>query len=159
MQPDPVDHLPLINHVIKQMGLKGDIAEEAFSESLVIITKASQTYDPNQNVPVANWLAIKIRWSLKRWLWKQRQVTDHLPLYEALIENSNNQIDNSIELKETIAKAQSLLTPEEYFCIIADAFGYQGRELARRLNISEVQVSRIKKRARIKLAKLNGDEQ
>jgi len=70
MQPNPADHLALIHRVINQMGISENERDEAFSESLVAITEAAQSFDPTKG-SVAGWLARNIRWSIKTWQLKQ----------------------------------------------------------------------------------------
>lgn len=143
MQPDPGEHIPLIYRVINQMGLKGDIADEAFSEGLVILTKASQSFDSSKNIPVANWLAMKIRWSLKKWLWQYRRPITYIGNYYQYIET----IDFKVELDETLEIAKTILTNEEYLCLIGEALGLKGYEIAKQIQKSNAQVTRIKQRA------------
>jgi RNA polymerase sigma factor (sigma-70 family) len=156
MKPDPADHLRIIHRVINQMGITGDMAEEAYSESLVIITQASQSFDPNKNVPVANWLAKNIHWSLKRWLWQQHRQQNVFKYIQdnQYAKEDANYMEIHTQLSETVAKAKEILTKEEYFCVMAKAFGYKGKELAKILNTSEVQISRIRQMAIKKLKKL-----
>jgi RNA polymerase sigma factor (sigma-70 family) len=150
---DASQHLPLINRVINQMGLIGDEAEEAYSESLVTITKAAKKYDPSYNVPVANWLAQNIRFGIQKWRSRQKL---YLPISMPIMAQQDIS-DISITLKETIEQLEILLTPLEKQVILATAIGYTGQEIARALNTYPVAVSRAKKRAREKLKGIRTD--
>lgn len=138
---DAGEHIPLIYRVIHQMHLVGDTAEEAFSEALVAITVAAQTYDPGYNVPVANWLARNIRWSLQTWLHKQHATVD---ISIIPIENTRETLQSKTELNDVLMLARNILTPMEYEVIMADAAGYSGREIAKHLGMPAVWVSRTK---------------
>lgn len=150
MGVDASQHLALINRVISQMGLRGDVAEEAFSEGLVIITEASQKFDPNKQVPVANWLALNIRWSLRNWLRKQHLAISIESSTGGFIDDKAS-ADNGFELKETLARIETLLSQEERFIVLASAIGYSGEEIAHVLKIAPSWVSRLKKRAQRKI--------
>ena len=130
------------------MGLRGDTAEEAFSESLVIITEAAMSYDPRHNVPLVNWLGRNIRWGLYKWLDKQHpavNIDDTMPLRAR--EESFSKVIEYRELLDRLAR----LTELERTVLLAEAFGWKGVEVARKLGISPVRVSKIKHRARKKL--------
>lgn len=147
---DPSEHLKLIHRVIHQMGLHGDEAEEAYSESLVAITTAAQTYDPGKGVPLANWLAKNIRWGIQNWRHKQR------PSYPIMdvVETPRDVLSARTDFKAVLTQVEKLLTPLERQVILAGAWGYSGKEIARALKITEVEVSRAKTRARAKLEQI-----
>ena len=147
MKVDASLHLPLISRVIGQMGFKGDAAEEAFSEGLVALTEAARKYDPGRNVPVANWLAINIRWSLQTWRSKQH-LTFELPQHLLAPKRTE---ESSAELKEVLTRAELILTPIERQVILAHAYGYKGREIAKTMGKSTGWVSKTLKRAQTKL--------
>lgn len=150
MKVDASQHLGLIHHVIKQMGITGTDAEEAFSESLVTIVVAAEEYDPSRNVPLANWLAKNIRWRIQNMRAAQHAT---LPL-EAVIEPSREAITSLIEYKEVLARLETLLTTEERQVILAGAIGFKGIEIAKALHTTPVQISRIRKRALEKLKEI-----
>lgn len=141
-------HIPLIYRVIGQMGLKGDTAEEAFSEGLVAITIASTTFNPDKDVPLANWLAMNVRWSLRRWIAKQHQ---NIPLEYLPSEPEHPEIP--IEFNEVIDKMQSVLSEKERKVLLAHAYGFTGKRISEVMKISEKQVTQIKQRAQRKLKK------
>lgn len=145
---DAGEHLRLAHRVIGQMGLRGDIAEEAFSESLVLITEAAISYDESRNVPLANWLARNIRWGISKWLDKQKPVM-HMEEDFVFPERTEN-FTKVIEYRELLGRL-SKLTLMERTVVLSEAFGYKGIEVAKRLGISPVSVSKIKRRARRKL--------
>lgn len=161
MSVDASPHLPLIGHVIKQMGLRGSTADEAFSEGLVAITKAAIKYDPGRNVPLANWLAQNIRWGINSWLEKERRINYLIPDQPPAIDDTDNFMDaieapENVEssraaFKEALALMERLLTAQERLILLATAWGYTGVEIAKSLNLSTVQVSVIKTKAQAKL--------
>jgi RNA polymerase sigma factor (sigma-70 family) len=136
---DPSPHIPLIHRVIGQMGLKGDLAEEAFSESLVTITEAAQSFDPDKGVPLANWLARNIRWGISHWLTKQR---GEIPL-EFLPEPPLAPESMRLELKEVLRRADKILAPKEKLILMAIALGYSGAEIAKELEMTPVRITVI----------------
>lgn len=150
MEIDASPHLPLIHRVIGQMGLQGDEKEEAFSEALVAIVEAAKKYDPNRNVPLANWLAKNIRWSIANWLDRQHY-TVQMPM---TIEAPKVGLSDVAELNEVLAKARAVLTPQEHQILMATAYGYKGIEIAKALGISTGQVSWIKTTAQKKMAEI-----
>lgn len=154
MQPNPAEHIALCQFVIKQMGLRGDVAEEAFSESLVALTTAAQRYDPGRGLPLAHWLARNIRWSIRSWMSKQRQEARIMatPGSLDLVTTAPN-TDDRLRLQETVALANQILTPDEWRVVIGKAYGYKGTELAKILGCSEVQISRLRHRGVAKLKK------
>lgn len=133
--------------MINQIGLNPDQADEAFSESLVTITEAAQSYDPSKGVPLANWLAQNIRWGIYHWLNKQR-IT--IPL-EALVEEPEAAENSYTELKEVLQKAEKVLNEKEKQVLMGIALGYKGREIAKALGIHPVMVTVIKQRVQKKL--------
>lgn len=144
---DASQHLPLIYRVIGQMGLTGDLAEEAYSESLVTITKAAKSYDPSYGVPVAHWLARNIRGGIQNWLRKQRRTAVLEPAIAAAVDVTSARI----ELNEVLVRVNKLLTPEERKVIIMTAIEYRGVEIAKKLGMTTVQVHRLKRSAQKKL--------
>lgn len=168
---DPAQHLPLIHRVISQMHLYGDMKEEAYSEGLVAITEAAQTYDPSKGIPVAHWLAKNIRWSLATWIAKQRvnvslearplrlvgdKERDIVPnpsigsRLEAR-EGSEEAFSRRIELNSLLGRMQELLTQDERLVLLYHAAGYKGIEIAKMSGMSPVQVSLLKTAAQRKL--------
>lgn len=148
---DPSAHLALINRVANQMNLYGDMREEAFSEGLVLITEASQSFDPAKG-PLVNWLANNIRWGLMRWIARQKET---LPINKR-IATPQKPVEYALELAEAVNLARKTLTPTEYEVLMYNALEYKGVSIARKLGISPVQVSRLKKRAQEKMRKANG---
>lgn len=144
---DPSDHIKLIYRIINQMGLKGDNAEECFSESLVTITKAAQDYDPDKGVPVANWLAMNIRYGILNWLNAQHPTVRLLPS----VQLQRNPSNGRTELNEVLGRVKTLLTDEERRIILATALGFTGKEIADALGVSPVEVFRKKKKIRLKI--------
>jgi RNA polymerase sigma factor (sigma-70 family) len=144
---DAGEHLRLIHRVISQMGLRGDTAEEAYSEGLVAIVEAARSYDPEKG-RLANWLANNIRWSILGWLNRQRQT---LPLIQTEAPTEN--LAARTELKELIENMKEALTDKEYVTIMLEAAGFSGIEIGKKLGMSPVQVTRCKQRARAKLEK------
>lgn len=147
---DPAQHLPLVHRVINQMHLYGDMKEEAFSEGLVLVTEAAQTYDPNRGVPVAHWLAKNIRWGLATWISKQRYATP-LPSKEPASEGSERALSARTELASLLGRMQVLLSQDERLVLLYSAAGYKGIEIAKMSGMTPVQVSLLKTAAQKKL--------
>lgn len=147
MTVDAGEHLRLIHRVIYQMGLRGDLAEEAFSEGLVHITVGAQSYNPEKGVSVASWLAQNIRWGLYKWLDKQRPAynVDDIPL-----QTREESFSKVIEYREVLGRLAKL-TELQRTVVLAEAFGFKGVEVARRLGVSPVSISKAKHRAMEKL--------
>lgn len=147
MEPDPSEHIGLVGHVVRQMGISGDLAEECFSEGLVILAVASQKFDESRSLPLANWLARNLRWGISNWLSRQRPTVE---LPEA-IEAPRDPIWSQIELKEVLVLAKEILEPAEFLVVMGKAYGYKGKEMAKVLGCSEGQVSRLHQRGVAKL--------
>jgi RNA polymerase sigma factor (sigma-70 family) len=151
MEVDAGQHIPLIKRVIGQMGLRGDAADEAFSEGLVGLVEAAKSYDPARG-PLAHWLAKCIRWKI---LNQRSSSSTSVPIETIpLIHNRSNYMEHRAELSELITKMQSALTELEYQIIVMGAMGYQGQEIAKQFNLHPVAISRAKKTARAKLEAL-----
>lgn len=158
---DAGEHLPLISRVIGQMSLTGDMAEEAFSEGMVALVEASQSFNPDKGVPLANWLAMNIRWDIKTWVNKQHRTWNVSKSWldaeeirqEIEFTDVSKKMDINLEFNELIKTMEKVLTERERQILLADAFGYSGKRIAQVLGISQVQVSKIKKRAQNKLRK------
>lgn len=146
---DPAQHLPLIHRVIGQLHLYGDMKEEAFSEALVSITEAAQTYDPSKGVPVAHWLAKNIRWSLATWIAKQK-ATVELPV-KTPVRASEEALSARTELNLLLTRMKDLLSQDERLVLLYSAAGYKGIEIAKMSGMSPVQVSLLKTAAQRKL--------
>lgn len=149
METKPVDageHIPLIHYVIRQMGLTGSDAEEAFSEGLVSVTVAALRYDPERNMPIANWLARNIRWDIKTMRSKQRV---HLPITPTA-EASRDAIATSIDMEDVRGRL-ARLTDRERKVILYTAFEFKEREITEKLGITIKQLKHAKYMARRKL--------
>lgn len=147
---DPSEHLRLITHVIRQMGIEDREADEAYSEGLVAITEAAISYDPKYNVPVASWLARNIRWSIKTWQLKQLYNFSQ-PLPEIVESTDLDNLESRVAFNDLVRLMQKVLNQREQFILIASAMGYEGKEIAEKLGIGEMSVVRDKARARRKL--------
>lgn len=150
MTIDASEHIRLVSRVIGQMNLRGDEAEEAFGEGQVALVKAAKSFNPAAGKPLANWLANNVRWDIKDWRRRQKYT---LSLKNTYISQNNQAVIRS-EFAEIIEKMEKMLTPLEYQVILAGAWGYSGREIARTLEITPVKVSKTKKKAREKLEAL-----
>lgn len=146
-------HLGLIRRVISQMGLRGDVADEAFSHSLVTVVEASRTFDPARNVSLAWWLGKNIRWSINHWLAAQhaRPTVPFESVSEPVLEPS----EAALELHEALIRVKAILTPNELHVTLGLALGYNGNELSKKLGVSPAQISRFKNSARRKLGDIN----
>lgn len=159
---DASQHIRLCHRVIGQMGLPEAIADEAFSESLIYLTEAAETFDPTRNVPVASWLANNVRWKLRNWL-RTHKPTVSIDQIETDRTQSAGQFRAGISLKHAIARdghsdtlveyedLLSKLTERERVCLLSEVYGYPGIEVAKRLGITAVAVSRAKSSARKKM--------
>ena len=148
---DPSPHLPLINRVAGQIGLRGSVREEALSEGLVIITEASKTFD-NSKGPLVNWLANNIRWGLIKWLNQQKI---EYPITKPIVA-SQDPFGAPLELKEAVDLAFRILTPTERIVLMYSALEYTGVAIADYLGVTPGHVSRIKKSAQEKMRRANG---
>lgn len=143
------DHLKLIHRVINQMGLYGDTAEEAYSQGLVAIVEAGNSYDKNKG-PLANWLANNIRWSINGFLRKQKYCVS----FPITIEYPREVIESTTNFNELVLEMSKRLTKIENTVLALTALGYSGVEISKKLRVSSVQITRIKIKARAKLADL-----
>lgn len=148
---DPAQHLPLIHRVIGQLHLYGDMKEEAFSEGLVLVTEAAQTYDPSRGVPVANWLAKNIRWGLATWIAKQKATVELKANAAIAQEGSQTALSARTELNLLLTRMRDLLSQDERLVLLYSAAGYKGIEIAKMSGMSPVQVSLLKTAAQRKL--------
>lgn len=146
---DPAQHLALAHRVIGQMGLYGDMKEEAYSESLVLITEAAQSFDPSRGVPVAAWLAKNIRWGLATWVAKQKATVELNA--KTPVKASEEALSARTELTLLLGRMQKLLTTDERLVLLYHAAGYKGIEIAKMSGMSPVQVSLLKTAAQRKL--------
>lgn len=145
---DAGEHIGLIPHVIRQMGLRGDLAEEAFSLGLVSITKAAKEYNPSRTQGnLANWLARNLRWDIQTMLQKQKPI---YPL-ETALESATMPESRVSDFNQVVRQAQEILTPTEHKVIMAVAYGYRNFEIARVLGLKAATISAIKRSAQIKL--------
>lgn len=179
---DVGQHLPLIHRVIKQIGLQGDLAEEAFSEGLVAIVEAAQTYNPEKG-PLAHWLANCIKWRILDTRKNELRyrgfpiLNDHgaegergptgfhtsgkfandtdIDIGTAFLdlEDTIDHGELSRELKEIMKAIDSECSPREKQVIILTAVGYKGSEICKLIGMTPVQVTRAKQSARAKLEK------
>lgn len=152
---DPTTHIPLIYRVIGQMGLTASEADEAFSIGLLAITEGSLSYDPERQVPLANWLALNIRTSIYNWRKKQRRT-----ITSGLYHLWPHKDEQEISLSEVVRIAERILTEQEKIVLFGIAAGFKGYEIAEKLHVSQKRVSIVKKRAQEKLkARLGRDDQ
>lgn len=182
---DAGQHLPLINRVIGQIGLRGDLAEEAFSEGLVAITEAAQTYNPEKG-PLAHWLANNIKWRILDWRNREigfrgvpimnnqgnetergytgfhtsgRMSLDwdiNIGTSHLDIEDETNHTELSNELKEVLRLIDLVCNAREKQVMLLTAIGYKGSEICKLIGMTPVQVTRAKQSARMKLEKARG---
>lgn len=152
MPVDAGEHLPLITRVIKQLDLRGDEADEAFSVGLVAITEAAIKYDPSRGAPIAHWLARNIRWSLNEWRTSLRPVRQHAPMPEVVV-SSRDTLTSRVEYMEAIACFE-VLTDDEFTVMTRHLLGWSGNEIAEYMKISPGGVSKMRRRARLKLTEL-----
>lgn len=64
---DVSEHIDLLGSVIRKMNIPPYLADEAFSEGLVALTKAAQKFREEEGVPVEAWLRKYIQWELLNW--------------------------------------------------------------------------------------------
>jgi RNA polymerase sigma factor (sigma-70 family) len=150
LKVDAGEHIGLIYHVINQMHIPNEIKDEAFSEGLVAVSEAAIKFDENRNVALASWLAKNIRWSLSTWRAKQRPTMPINPSQQPCAAGDFS----LVELKEVLVLVHKNLTINEQKVLLWLACGFTGIEIANRLNISSVAVTRHKQSGQRKLRKI-----
>jgi RNA polymerase sigma factor (sigma-70 family) len=134
------------------MGLSQNQEDEAFSEGLVALTEAAQTYDPSRNVPVAAWLARNIRWSIKS--WRLRQTYSQVIPIET---QAKDDMVSNAEFHEFLGQIQNLLNPRDQLILLATMLGYNGKEIGEFIGQDTMFVSRAKRRIRERLKTIRPD--
>jgi len=144
MKPDPAEHLPLINRVITQLGLSEYERDEAFSEGLVAITEAAKTYDPDKG-SLAYWLARNIRWSIQSWQRKQMYNWQNVIPETARMERDD--LEHRVAYNDLLRLMDDNLTARQRVILLAQASGYEGKEIAKYLGVGEMTVVRDRRKA------------
>lgn len=152
MEEDPAQHFPIIHHVITQMGLNEWERDEAFSEGLVAITEALRSFDPDKG-QLAGWLARNIRWSIKSWQIKQNYNWSK-PYPPVVMSTDHLSLESKVMFNDLLRLIGSELTKREQVILMATAVGYNGKEIAEYLKVSEMTVVRSRRSAQAKLRAL-----
>ena len=154
MVADVSEHLPLLYRVIGQMGLSANEVDEAYSEGLVALTQAGNTYDPSRG-PLPHWLARNVRWNLLNWITSERRRQSHQ--FPIAPEAPLKALSRPEGFSLVIAQANAILSEEERLVTFALAWGYSGKEVARYLKRSPSYVTGVKQQARAKLRQISRD--
>jgi RNA polymerase sigma factor (sigma-70 family) len=132
------------------MGISENERDEAFSESLVAITEAAQSFDPTKG-SVAGWLARNIRWSIKTWQLKQMYNWQHqIPV---TVEAKDDLADR-VAYNDLLRLMDKELTARQRTILLATAAGYKGKEIAAALQVGEMTIVRERRKAQTRLREL-----
>ena len=174
-------NMRLVAHVVKKFHPKHEQLDDYISIGTIGLMKAVSSYTPNKKTRLATYAARCIENEILMHLRTQKKVQKDVSLYEPIgmdKEGQSLQITDLLQLDEetTIEK----LMQKEHFSqlykhldtleareleILTHRYGLQGndsltqKEIAKKLNISRSYVSRIEKRALIKLYQLFKHEQ
>lgn len=148
MEPNPAEHIPLIYHVINQMGLSEWERDEAFSEGLVALVTGSRSFNPERG-DLAPWLARNIRWGIQN--WQRKQMYNWMNQIPPAMETSRDDIEHRVRFNDLVRLMERELTKDEQVILFAQAAGYEGKEIAKFLGVSEMTVVRRRRKAQAKL--------
>ncbi len=176
-----VHNLRLVAHLVKKYDINKETSEDLISIGTIGLIKAIDSYKLDKGIKLTTYASRCIENELLMYFRCNKHHYQQVSLDETLISNkdgseismletiaSNNDIDviKQIELEGNILKLKRYfyLLDEREQLILSKRFGlfgkriYKQKELAAELNISRSYISRIEKRAFIKLYKAFNNE-
>lgn len=171
-----VHNLRLVAHIVKKYCFSEQETEDYLSIGFIGLMKGIDSYDMRKGIKlgtyasrcIENEILMSLRWSKK--LAREVSLADPLkkdkegkeiPLSEILSSRDEDLCQQMIQEEDmhSLQKAIAACLNEREKCIILYRYGFMGgkeltqREVAKRLGISRSYVSRIEKRALVKLRK------
>ena len=153
-------NLRLVAHIAKKYQNVDEDMEDLISIGTIGLIKAVESFDSSKNSRLATYAARCIDNELLMMLRSRKKTSREVSLYEPIGTGRETDIVDQLELERSISRLSglmnSLLTDREKE-ILCLRYGLGGceevtqREIGRRLNISRSYVSRIEKRALLKL--------
>lgn len=167
----------LVAHVAKKYATNEDEAQELISVGTIGLIKAVNTFKVDFGSRFATYGIRCIENEILMYFRSRKKLRGEVSLYETIgtdkegnqiqlvdvLENSDRDIFENVEINTKITKLKesikNVLSDREYY-IIVNRYGLCGckertqREIADELNISRSYVSRIEKRALVKLKKI-----
>lgn len=170
-------NMRLVAHVAKKYATNEDEAQELISVGTIGLIKAVNTFKVDFGSRFATYGIRCIENEILMYFRSRKKLRGEVSLYETIgtdkegnqiqlvdvLENSDRDIFENVEINTKITKLKegikNVLSDREYY-IIVNRYGLCGckertqREIADELNISRSYVSRIEKRALVKLKKI-----
>jgi len=169
-----IEHnLRLVAHIVKKFDNTGEDTEDLISIGTIGLIKGVETYNPNRKAKLATYAARCIENEILMHLRSLRKVRKDISIYEPIGQDKEGNEINFMDILEAenediiefIQLNMEIENMEKYFAIldsrekevIVYRYGLNNypemtqREIAKRLNISRSYVSRIEKRALMKV--------
>jgi len=169
-----IEHnLRLVAHIVKKFNHTGESTEDLISIGTIGLIKGVESYQTGKGTKLATYAARCIENEILMYLRTlkktQKDISLHSPIgsdYEGneinlidVIEADNENIFEKVQLQMDIIELSEhfYVLDEREFLVITDRFGLNNseeltqREIAKKLNISRSYVSRIEKRALMKV--------
>lgn len=171
-----IEHnLRLVAHIVKKFDVKGEMTDDLISIGTIGLIKGIDTYKPAKNTKITTYAARCIQNEILMYYRSTKKMNADVSLNDSIgYDKEGNEInlidvikDNEVDLIDTIyeqdmvdklVKNLSILTKREKE-IIEKRYGLNNikeqtqKEIAKEMKISRSYVSRIEKRALIKLLK------
>ena len=171
-----IEHnLRLVAHIVKKFDVKGEITDDLISIGTIGIIKGIDSYKPSKNTKITTYAARCIQNEILMYFRGTKKTNADVSLNDSIgfdkegneinlmdvIKDTTPDITDSIYEKDMLEKLEknlSVLTPREKK-IIEKRYGLNNtkeltqKEIAKEMHISRSYVSRIEKRALIKIFK------
>lgn len=149
---NPDDHIGVLHHVVSKM--PSAMQDEAFSEGLVLLVEAAQSYNSKHGVPAHYWIAKKLRWGLLNWKWreiKRHGLNTELGEKEYSFASAH---EARVELERLVELAREFLDDREYLSVFGPAWGLHMKELSHLLKANPSQIMELQSTARTRIQEL-----
>ena len=171
-----IEHnLRLVAHIVKKFDTKGKITDDLISIGTIGLIKGIDTYKPSKNTKITTYAARCIQNEILMYFRSNKKTNTDVSLNDSIgYDKEGNEINLIDVIKDTevdmvdaiyeqdmidkLLKKLSILTPRER-SIIEKRYGLNNvkeqtqKEIAKEMGISRSYVSRIEKRALIKMLK------
>ena len=162
-----IEHnLRLVAHIVKKFDTKGKITDDLISIGTIGLIKGIDTYKPSKNTKITTYAARCIQNEILMYFRSNKKTNTDVSLNDSIgYDKEGNEInlidvikDTEVDMVDKLLKKLSILTPRER-SIIEKRYGLNNvkeqtqKEIAKEMGISRSYVSRIEKRALIKMLK------